>query len=230
MPPTVELTDLDLPVAALQALLPDGCSLVARSTVGPAPPLDAGEEAHVAKAVAKRRREFAFGRACARRALELLGMAPSALPVGPDRAPVWPPAVVGSITHCQGLAAAAVAPRRALEGIGIDAELAEPLERDLRRLILTERERTWIAHTEAPANGDWAKLVFCAKESVHKCIAPITGIMLDFLEVDLVVEPRGGRFRAHLAPGSRWDLPDVERVDGRFAIAPPFVLTSCLIG
>jgi 4'-phosphopantetheinyl transferase EntD len=67
------------------------------------------EEAMVARAVGKRRREFSTARACARDALVELGEPPQAIPTGPKGEPLWPPGVVGSITHCDGYRACAVA-------------------------------------------------------------------------------------------------------------------------
>src|SRR5277367_2552834 len=63
------------------------------------------------RAVRARRTEFLAGRACARSALRKLadGRADDAIPIGPDRAPVWPAGIVGAITHAHGFAAAAVA-------------------------------------------------------------------------------------------------------------------------
>src|SRR5690349_17676802 len=64
--------------------------------------LDAGEAALVARGADKRRREFAGGRACARRALAALDAPSAALLVAAERAPAWPAGWVGSITHAAG--------------------------------------------------------------------------------------------------------------------------------
>lgn len=89
-------------------------------------PTDAGlfpdEEALVANAVAKRRSEFATARRCAREALARLGMPPAPILSGPKREPQWPVDVVGSITHCEGYRAAAVARAGDVRALGIDAE------------------------------------------------------------------------------------------------------------
>lgn len=79
-----------------------------------------GEEDLVAKAVEGRRREFITARRCARSALATLG-SPASGPIrpGPRREPLWPTGVVGSITHCAGYRAAAVAQRNSLASIGI---------------------------------------------------------------------------------------------------------------
>ena len=59
------------------------------------------EEAVIADAVDRRRREFATARACARAALAKLGVPAAPIVPGSRGAPQWPPGVVGSITHCR---------------------------------------------------------------------------------------------------------------------------------
>ncbi len=54
------------------------------------------ELALVADAATSRREEFAAGRACARRALQRLGVESGPLLVGENREPLWPEGVVGS--------------------------------------------------------------------------------------------------------------------------------------
>src|SRR5918999_1922097 len=80
------------------------------------------EAAAVEGAVAERRREFGTVRYCAREALLKIGV--PAVPVLPDLdgAPQWPVGVVGSMTHCAGYRAAAVARSGRVFGVGIDAE------------------------------------------------------------------------------------------------------------
>ena len=70
------------------------------------------EEVLVAKAVESRRHEFATARNCAHRALALLGEAPAPIVRRERGAPQWPAGIVGSITHCAGYRAAAVARAR----------------------------------------------------------------------------------------------------------------------
>src|SRR5579859_8157571 len=79
------------------------------------------ENAIIARAVESRWREFVTGRACARMALARLGQAPVPILSGPRGAPQWPGDVVGSITHCPGYRAAAVARTRDIVSLGLDA-------------------------------------------------------------------------------------------------------------
>src|ERR1039458_9943593 len=80
------------------------------------------EEAAVGRPVEKRRREFTTARACARKALAQLGLPPSPITNGERGEPRWPAGVVGSITHCDGYRACAIARSTEMVTIGIDAE------------------------------------------------------------------------------------------------------------
>ncbi|MGH3274922.1 MAG: 4'-phosphopantetheinyl transferase family protein, partial [Streptosporangiaceae bacterium] len=80
------------------------------------------EQAVMARAVEKRRREFTTARACARTALARLGQPPVAIVPGDRGEPRWPPGIVGSITHCAGYRAAAVGRAAEVLAIGLDAE------------------------------------------------------------------------------------------------------------
>src|SRR4051794_36063543 len=76
-----------------------------------AEPLFPEEQAAIARAVEKRRLEFALGRTCARRALRELGVNPGALVPLADRSVPWPSEAWGSITHADGFCAAVAASR-----------------------------------------------------------------------------------------------------------------------
>lgn len=148
-------------VAALRGLFPAGVG-VGVCRIGTAPPPLPGEDAP--RAVPARRAEFAAGRAAARAAMTDAGLRPAAIPMGGDRAPVWPGGVFGSITHTQGvaLAVAARAP------IGLDAEPDADLPEDLIPLVAP-------GHAPRPA-----RLIFAAKEAAYKCQYPLTRQLLDF--------------------------------------------------
>jgi 4'-phosphopantetheinyl transferase EntD len=122
-------------VDVIEKILPDA---VASSEAFDDPP-DAvvfpEEEAVIRRAVEKRRREFRTVRHCARRALRELGLPPAAVLPGEHREPVWPPGVVGSLTHCTGYRAAAVAHQREVLTVGIDAEPHQPLPPDVAGAI-----------------------------------------------------------------------------------------------
>ncbi|MBC9004686.1 MULTISPECIES: 4'-phosphopantetheinyl transferase family protein [Micromonospora] len=190
-----------------------------------------GEEDLVARAVAARRQEFVTARRCAREALARLGYAPAPIRPGPRREPVWPDGVVGSITHCTGYRAAAVAPAGALAGLGIDAEPHEPLPDGVAGIVLTagEPERLAALRDADPATH-WDRLLFSAKESVYKAWYPLTGRWLGFEEAELTFD-RAGRFTARiLVDGTRIDGgPPLDVLDGRWLVGGGLLLTAVAV-
>jgi 4'-phosphopantetheinyl transferase EntD len=146
--------------------------------------------------VEKRRREFVTGRACARRALEQLGVGPTPIPTGERGEPVWPGGVVGSITHCRGYRACAVARDHELASVGIDAEVHEPLPDGVLDSVSSPVERHRLASEGADACLD--RVLFSAKEAVYKAWFPLARRWLGFEDVDMTIDSREGTFRARL--------------------------------
>ena len=107
------------------------------------------EEQIIARAVPARRREYATVRSCARACLQRLGYPQVPILPGVGGAPIWPVGVRGSMTHCTGYAAAAVAPRSRVCAIGIDAEPDAPLPDGVVDLVATPTEQDWLAGTAA---------------------------------------------------------------------------------
>lgn len=161
-------------------LLPPGVAVAWNAIGDEEPELFPGEHVHVASAVAKRRREFAHGRACARRALVELGAEPCALPVAETRDPLWPSGFVGSITHDRALSVAAAARSDAYAGLGIDVEPDEPLKPDVAARIWTPEEAAWAVAAGVVPEASAAKLVFVLKECVYKCQFALTRAFLGF--------------------------------------------------
>ncbi len=182
------------------------------------------EALHVARAAPKRVAEFAAGRACARAALEQLGVRDFPLLVGADREPLWPPRIAGSITHAHGFCAAVVARASALRSLGIDAERAKAVRHPLWRHIACQAEREWLeglAHEDALAMGT---LVFSAKEAFFKCQHPLTREWIHFADVRVRVESPF----FEIEPLRPLRLEGVQPAPwrGRFASAPDLLLTA----
>ncbi|MFI7500661.1 4'-phosphopantetheinyl transferase [Streptomyces sp. NPDC049687] len=200
--------------------------------------LFAEEAALVGGAVVGRQREFAAVRGCARRAMAALGL--PAVPVlsGPRGEPRWPDVVVGSMTHCAGYRAAAVARTVDVRALGIDAEPHAPLPGDVLAAVALPAERARVL--SASRNGadrvvHWDRLLFSAKESVYKAWYPLTGTRLDFEDADIEFRGTpgsgpeavpGGVFRARLlrtAPGAP------AAFDGRWLVRDGIALTAVVV-
>ncbi|WP_420122466.1 4'-phosphopantetheinyl transferase family protein [Nakamurella sp.] len=207
-------------MSALATLLPPAVAVA--QCRGDEPPggdvgLYPGEQAAVATAVPARRREFTVARACARQALRRLGAPAGAIPPGRAGEPLWPAGVVGSITHCPGFAAAAVAPRSQLRTLGIDAEPHEPLPDEVLALTASAAE---IAHLDTLVAADrrvhWGRLLFCTKEALYKAWYPVQQQWLGFEDADVRLSPDGSfRVRLLLPPAATGPFA---RCDGRWAL------------
>jgi 4'-phosphopantetheinyl transferase EntD len=180
----------------IERILPVRVACIASRGDDPSAWLFPEEAAQVAGAANNRLREFTTARSCARRALRELGLPMSAILRGSNGEPLWPPGVVGSITHCQDYRAAAVAMQLDVLTVGIDAEVHEELPNGVLNRICIHEERHWL--TQAPGGIHWDRLVFSAKESVYKAWFPLTGKWLGFEDVVVRFEPEEGTFHARL--------------------------------
>jgi 4'-phosphopantetheinyl transferase EntD len=186
------------------------------------------EASQLAKAVDGRVREFATGRSCARLALEKLGLPASPILRGPKREPIWPPGIVGSITHCDGYRAAAVARQSQVLALGIDAEIDEALPDGVLKLLAVAEERAFLAR--APAGIHWDRLLFSAKESLYKAWFPLTGRWLGFEDAMVSFNPDDGTFEARLLVAPI-DVAGCAFAGfaGRFLVRDGLVLTTIVV-
>ncbi|MFH8218231.1 4'-phosphopantetheinyl transferase [Streptomyces sp. NPDC018057] len=190
------------------------------------------EELLVAHVVEQRRREFTTGRRCARQALARLGQPRVPVLAGPRGEPLWPPGVVGAISHCAGYRAAAVARRTDLLALGIDAEPEGPLPEGVFDAVTVPSERAPLEECRRVVPGVcWDRVLFSAKESVYKAWFPLTGRPLDFLDALVRLDPVRGVFSAALTvPGHRVDGGGVVRgFTGRWAVVGGLVLTAVMV-
>ncbi len=187
------------------------------------------EEAALGRVVDKRRREFTTGRNCARRALAMLGLPAQPILPGAGRQPLWPSGIVGSITHCDGFCAAAVARQNQLAALGIDAELNQPLPSEVLRLVLVEAE----LHSLQGMLGSgifWDTILFSAKESAFKAVFPLIGTWLGFEDVCISTDPAHHTFRIRLlADGLTVASDNIRRIEGRYFVDDGYVYTSAVI-
>jgi len=189
------------------------------------------EEAVVARAVAKRRNEFATARHCARAALGRLGVPAAPILPGERGAPVWPAGIVGSMTHCAGYRAAAVARSVDVVSIGVDAEPHDVLPDRIIDAVAGAGELTMLERlAEAAPDVCWDRLLFSAKESVYKAWYPLTGRWLDFKEADVTIDPGSAAFTARLlVPGPVVAGRECREFAGRFLIRHGLAITAITI-
>ena len=201
---------------------------VALAATAPAGPYEAYPEelAALPRATEKRTREFAAGRAAARLSLRELGAPALAIPMGADRAPVWPPGLLGSITHTDTACLAATAWEGEFRLLGLDMEPDTPLDADLLETVCTPAERAWLA-TQDEA-GHWAKLIFSAKEAAYKAQHRLSHALIGFDALELRIDAPGQSFVATFQS----DVPPFvrgEALHGRFARGGGLIVTALAV-
>jgi 4'-phosphopantetheinyl transferase EntD len=216
----------------IERILP--ARVVAAESFGddPAAVLFPQERAAIARATESRQREFATARACARTAIKRLGLPEAAVLTGPRGAPLWPEGVTGSITHCAGYRAAAVALTRDVVSLGVDAEPNEALpDHGMLELIALGEERVRLGELTAGIPGIcWDRLLFSAKESVYKAWFPLARRWLGFESADILIDPREGTFTAHLlVPGPLVKGTPLTKLNGRWLAYQGLLLTTVVV-
>lgn len=167
---------------------------------------------YIGSAVRKRQAEYYHGRLCARAALKSLGR-DSTVGTGTMREPVWPPSIVGSITHGGALAAAVALPSIVCQGIGIDIEqvpITAEAQYALRSKCVSVREYSLLESLKNRIDiGILLTLVFSAKESFFKATFPKVGYYFDFdvIEVRAIdLERNEMTFSVIAPPCAEWHV------------------------
>jgi len=215
------------PCEALRRILPS--TVVTRECGADESILDSlfpQERAIVLPAVRKRRAEFAAGRVAARSALGALGFPDVPLLPGPNRAPIWPGGVVGSIAHAGDRAIAAVARATAVAGLGVDLEPDEPVEEDLWKTILTGPEIERLAKEPESDRGRTVRLVFTAKEAFYKCVSPRIRQFLEFSAAEIALDRKHRSFEVVAHREMPEGAPALDRLRGRYTFDRGYVISA----
>lgn len=221
-PPDSFLADSAVLSAGFQSLFTAGVAgVVAVEMRVPGDPraLTPEEMSFVSAAVPTRVQEFAAGRQCARRALKEFGIADFPLRMAVTRAPIWPEALTGSITHTAGLCAVVVASRQSVGALGLDSEVAGRVGAALWPRICGTAESAWVEALAPEMQPSAVSMIFSAKEAVYKCRFVQSGERLGFHDITVRPTQWGGA-----EGGFEVDGPgQVPKVTGRYRFHEGFI-------
>lgn len=167
----------------------------------------------------RRQREFEAGRSCAQAALRDAHVE-GFVGRNEDRSPAWPTGTVGSIAHCAHLAVAVAAADTDLLGLGVDVEDQGVVSDELIPILLTPAERSSMTRSATDLTA-----LFSMKEAAYKCWYPATAVVLDFVDIEVTVDPVTSTFRAAMVTSSRRRLRHVD-VQGRYGIRDGHVFAT----
>jgi enterobactin synthetase component D len=132
---------------------------------------DYSKSARMADRRSYRFRQFSATRVAASRLLRNFGETNTQLARLDDGSPDWPPGIVGSISHSANCIFIAIARREDVRALGIDVETVISPE------VRSEIGSVYMNKNEMSLMGDEGlapTICFFAKESLFKCIYPIT--------------------------------------------------------
>lgn len=206
---------------ALRSLFPGEVAVAAVQIVpASASALWPEEQPAVAGAVPSRLADFVAGRTAARRALQALGLAPTGLPMGPDRAALWPQGISGSIAHAAGFA---VAVARKGGPLGLDIEDDVAIAPDLWPIICRPEE---LERLDTVRKGHLVKRLFCAKEAVFKAQAPDQRAMFGHQTLGITLAETGFHAQFQTNAGA---FRAGQIVRGRIALGDGLVLAGVVV-
>ena len=144
----------------------------------------------------KRRAEFTIGRIYAHEVLSKFGLEGEPILRNPEtREPYWPNSVWGSITHSTGIVAVAVGLKKEINGVGIDLEsFSSSLDFNISRHVCVESELKWLDSLPIKQAKRALCIIFSAKESIFKCMYPLSNIYLNFKDAEVTLNESEKKF------------------------------------
>lgn len=208
--------------AAGAALAPSGAAFEVALVDDYLPELSEPERRLVESWAPHRQHEFATGRLCALRARSDLGVEAGNLLPDADGVPLWPEAVVGSISHSRGVAMAVVARSAESSLLGLDLEKTNRLSEGAIKKVVHPLEESFVAGEQLKAS-----ILFSLKEAFYKAQFPkwrTTGNFHDLaLEVDLA------RGTANIREMDARFAPELMPLRFGFRVVDDYVVSLCWI-
>ena len=176
----------------------------------------------------RRQTEFSQGRSCAHQALAKFKLESEPIPRNAKtREPCWPEAVRGSITHSGDYAAAAVGLADDVSGIGIDLEsLSRVVDFNISRHVCVEQELEWLKTLSLANANQGLRIIFSAKESIFKCLFPISRTYLYFKDATVEIDEDNAEFTFTLSRECTGITKAGFHHSGKFSIIDKMLLTS----
>ncbi len=180
---------------------------------------------NLANAVKKRRAEYLASRYAARQAMASLGIVDFLLANDASRAPVWPPAVIGSLSHSHQRAVVLATTSPLLSGIDVENVMDGKTAESLHEAIISHEELQLLARLDLPF-ATALSLVFSLKESLYKAIYPQLKQFMDFHSAAVtMVDINTGRALLRLTQTAAAAFPAGREFAGRFQLQQHEILS-----
>ena len=176
----------------------------------------------------RRKIEFSQGRSCAHHALAKFKLESEPITRNvKTREPCWPEDVRGSITHSGEYAAAAVGLADNVSGIGIDLEsLSRVVDFNISRHVCVDQELEWLKTLTPEKANLGLRIIFSVKESIFKCLFPISRTYLYFKDATVEIDEDSAEFTFTLSRECSGITESGFRHSGKFSIVDKMLLTA----
>lgn len=141
---------------------------------------------HLQRAVKKRRAEYLASRYCLQQALASWGIPSFLLHNSPDRAPIWPQGIRGSLSHTHQQVCALLT-RRQDQLLGVDCEriMEAKVASETHPMLITAAEKARLEQGNVPFPTALT-VAFSIKESLYKALYPQVKQFMDFSAAEVM--------------------------------------------
>ncbi len=134
----------------------------------------------------KRLADFCTGRYCMRKCTEQLGFSGDIL-IGDRGMPLLPNHITASLSHSKNLCGAIAGDKDLFLSLGLDIETCGRVHKKMWYLLFTKNEIEYLNSLDDEQQDFISTVFFSLKEAFYKLQYPLTGIFLDFPEVEIVM-------------------------------------------
>ena len=182
----------------------------------------------IAQAHPKRQHEYFYGRILAQAVLKHHFGLDQPLTSMREHLPIWPPYVLGSISHSQNKLIVALSDKASYLGIDIEHWVTSEFAQESAHLILTPSEfNLWKG--KAAEFFDFARyvsLIFSVKESLYKAVYPTAKQYIDFLEASIVdINFKNQTLTLTFLPKIQQRYQLLEKYQGGWAVEQDYIMT-----
>jgi 4'-phosphopantetheinyl transferase EntD len=136
-------------------------------------------------AVIKRKAEHLASRWLAQQRMAQLGLPDFVLRNAPDRSPLWPAGIQGSLSHTRNIAVIAATREPLCVGVDVEHMMSEETAVETADLLMSAAEKRRL-HAQTLPFAHAATLLFSLKESVYKALWPQLHQPMDFPQAEIV--------------------------------------------
>ncbi len=177
----------------------------------------------------KRQADYLAGRIMAKLALSEMNATTTELPIGDNRAPIWPIGLNGSLSHSKGLACCMVTnDHNTACGVDIEHLASASASNAILKKCLNDAERDWLSTQTNRAPDLAATLIFSGKESIFKAYHRVVGRFFGFESAQVIGGMSDHLIQFELTEDLHPTLPKGYQVPIHFEIQDNTVLTWIL--